>query len=49
VVNEELLAFFCLELLTVNFYNYVHYIICLNGFLRQVDCISAAAFSTHTD
>jgi hypothetical protein len=26
VVNEELLAFFCLELLTVNFYNYVHFL-----------------------
>ena len=24
VVNEELLALFCLELLTVNFYDYVH-------------------------
>jgi hypothetical protein len=49
VVNEELLALFCLELLTVNFYNYVHFTFCLNGFLRQVDRISAVACSTHTD
>ncbi len=49
VVNEELLPFFCLELLTVNFYDYVHYIYYKNGFepsggrtasLPPVTCLS---------
>lgn len=35
VVNEDLLAFFNLELLTVNFYDYVHFINLLNGFDRE--------------
>jgi len=49
VVNEELLALFCLELLTVNFYDYVHYYIILNGFLRKVDASLATLLRTSTD
>ena len=37
VVYKQLLAFFSFELLSVNFYDYVHFIIRLNGFLRQVN------------
>jgi hypothetical protein len=31
-VYKQLFAFFSFELLTVNFYNYVHVIFILNGF-----------------
>jgi hypothetical protein len=41
MVNEELLALLNLELLTVNFYNCVHYFNNINGFFRQaVDFLS---------
>ena len=35
VVNKQFLAFFSFKLLTVNFYNYVHFYFILNGFLPQ--------------
>ena len=49
VVNEELLALLSLELLTVNFYDYVHYYIILNGFFRKVDASLAPLLRTSTD
>ena len=49
VVNEELLALFCLELLTVNFYDYVHYLYYIKRFLRKVDASLAPLFRTSTD
>ena len=49
VVDEELLAFLSLELLTVNFYNCVHYIICKNGFLREASAHAAALIQASTD
>jgi hypothetical protein len=36
VMNEELLALLCLKLLTVNFYDCVHFIV-INGFVRQAN------------
>ena len=32
VINKQFLAFFCLELLTVNFYNCVHYYLMIKRF-----------------
>ena len=49
VMNEQLFAFFSFELLTVNFYNYVHFKYILNGFLPQGEPFSSGYFSTSTD
>lgn len=39
VVHEELLALLSLELLTVNFYDCVHFLLNINGFFRKAnDC-----------
>ena len=47
VVYKQFFALFSFELLTVNFYNYVHLFIILNGFLRKVECITAFTFLPH--
>ena len=44
VVYIELLALFCFELLTVNLYDCVHFIICINGFFREADCTRSLLF-----
>ncbi len=49
VVNKQFLAFFSLELLTVNFYNYVHFKYILNGFPPQGELFPSSYFSTFTD
>ena len=49
VVNKQFFAFFSFELLTVNFYNYVHFKYILNGFLPQGEPFSFGCFSTSTD
>jgi len=46
-VYKQLLAFFSLELLTVNFYNYVHFIFNIKRFLPQGEPLLRLLFYLH--
>ena len=48
-VHKQLCALLYLELLTVNFYNYVHFLLLYNGFFREAMNTLSTLFRAPTD